>query len=507
MQKRLFTWEKWPLSPAILILVATLILAACSQPTSLERIQQENVLHVVTFPASTVYVEENGKASGFEYELAQLFAEHLGVELRLEVVEELPELFSRLNDGHTHFAAGGLGIDHTLETRYRLGPTYTRTRPVVVYNSDNGRPGKLSDLADRTVAVRSGGPLEHALHRVSETIPSINWELREDPDPTELLHQLNEGYLDVAIVSENALSMNQVFFPKVHKAFPLASPQPVAWLFPADTDDSLMMEARAFFQEIRRNGVLEQVKERHYGHLDRLDYVGARTFVRHLENRLPQYKETFMEAADAHDMDWRLLAAIGYQESHWRRDAVSPTGVRGLMMLTQPTAAFVGVDNRLDPHASIWGGARFFKFLLSRIPERIGEPDRTWFALAAYNVGLGHLEDARRLTQRAGDDPDRWMHVKEHLPKLAQRKWYTQTRHGYARGHEPVIYTQNIRRYYDVLKWMYPEDMERPQMAEGQESPLQEELDLDLLQNEKQAEEAARVREQSRVISITPPTL
>ncbi|MGO1693869.1 MAG: transglycosylase SLT domain-containing protein, partial [Marinobacter sp.] len=188
--------------------------------------------------------------------------------------------------------------------------------------------------------------------------------------------------------------------------------------------------------------------------LDHLNYVGARTFMHHVENRLPSYESLFRDHASIFNMDWRLLAAIGYQESHWRPNAISPTGVRGLMMLTRNTANYIGINNRLDAEESIQGGAKYFRMVHKKIPERIAEPDRTWFALASYNVGYGHLEDARRLTEGAGKNPDRWMDVKEFLPLLAQKEWYKQTRYGYARGHEPVLYVQNIRRYYDVLARM-----------------------------------------------------
>src|SRR5690606_3661040 len=201
-------------------------------------------------------------------------------------------------------------------------------------------------------------------------------------------------------------------------------------------------------EKIRHNGVLAQIIERHYGHTDRFDYVGTRIFMRHIEERLPAYRATFEEAGTLSGTDWRLLAAMGYQESHWDPDAVSPTGVRGIMMLTRNTARHVGIDDRLDPEKSILGGANYFSMVKEKVPERITEPDRTWFALAAYNVGFGHLEDARILTQGQGGNPDRWMDVRERLPLLSQKKWYRQTKYGYARGHEPVIYVENIRSYY-----------------------------------------------------------
>ena len=122
-------------------------------------------------------------------------------------------------------------------------------------------------------------------------------------------------------------------------------------------------------------------------------------------------------------------------------------------MLTLPTAKEVGVTDRLDPDQSLRGGAYYLNNLKSRLPKKIVEPDRTWFALAAYNVGFGHLEDARVITQKRGGDPSSWYDVKQSLPLLTQKKWYSKTRYGYARGYEPVQYVQHIRHYQNVLEW------------------------------------------------------
>ena len=124
-----------------------------------------------------------------------------------------------------------------------------------------------------------------------------------------------------------------------------------------------------------------------------------------------------------------------------------------MMMLTRRTAKELGVRNRLDPKQSIDGGAAYLAKLRKRLPERIQEPDRTWMALAAYNVGYGHLTDARKLSIKDGGDDKLWMDVKNYLPLLSQKKHYKNTKHGYARGNEPVSYVQNIRRYFDILAW------------------------------------------------------
>jgi membrane-bound lytic murein transglycosylase F len=222
-------------------------------------------------------------------------------------------------------------------------------------------------------------------------------------------------------------------------------------------DQSLLDEATGFLEEIRGDGTLAQLVERYYGHVGRLNFVDSRDFRRHLNLRLPPLIPFFKKAAGQTGIDWRLLASIGYQESHWDSTAVSPTGVRGIMMLTRATARQMKVRQRTDPEQSILGGARYLKVIERKIPDRIREPDRMWLTLAGYNVGFGHLEDARILTQRQGGDPDKWQDVKKRLPLLSEKKWYKSTKHGYARGREPVQFVENIRSYYALLKRLIPD--------------------------------------------------
>jgi membrane-bound lytic murein transglycosylase F len=121
------------------------------------------------------------------------------------------------------------------------------------------------------------------------------------------------------------------------------------------------------------------------------------------------------------------------------------------MMLTEDTADFMKVSNRLDPKQSILAGAKYFWDLKDKFPERIPEPDRTWLALAAYNIGFGHLEDARILAVRKRLNPDSWTDVKKTLPLLTNSKYFSKLKHGYASGGAPVVYVENIRTYYDIM--------------------------------------------------------
>lgn len=459
---------RWLLPIALVVLSS-----GCSRPTTLQEVRSEGVLHIITRTAPSIYFEGRDGTTGYDYELAKRFADHLGVELRVRVEENNTDILSVLDRNFAHIGLAGLSNRKELTDRYHTVPTGILAESVVIYHREVDRPQTPADLTGATLHLVSDSNHEHRLKQLRADHPDLQWQVHPALDAAGLLARVESGEFPIAVVSSNELDLNHVYFPKVKEAFSLGEPEELAWLFPADQDSTLSDAARAFLDELNTNGTLAQLSERFYGHLDRLNYVGARTFVHHVNNRLPKYEGLFRNYASEYGLDWRLLAAIGYQESHWRPNAVSPTGVRGLMMLTQNTAGQIGVSNRLDPEESIQGGAKYFTLVHRQIPDRIPEPDRTWFALASYNVGFGHLEDARRLTEGAGKDPDRWMDVKEFLPLLAQKEWYSKTRYGYARGHEPVIYVQNIRRYYDVLAWM----LEPAEEREAPEEPWFVELE------------------------------
>ncbi|WP_367166343.1 membrane-bound lytic murein transglycosylase MltF [Marinobacter sp.] len=422
----------------------------CSRPTTVQEVKNEGVMHVITRVAPSIYYEGRDAPTGYDYELARRFADQMGVELRVRVAEDNSGILSVLSKNYAHIGMAGLSPRPDFEGKFRAVPIGVQAQSVVVYHRDYPRPSSLSDLDGETLHLLADSNHEHLIADDPDGA-GIKRKVHPGLDAAGLLARVETGEIAYAAVSSNELDLNHVYFPMVKDGFALDEPKDLVWLFPSAQDDSLANAAAEFLSEAHDNGSMAQLAERFYGHLDRLNYVGARTFMHHVENRLPRYQSLFQDYASDVGLDWRLLAAIGYQESHWRPNAVSPTGVRGLMMLTRNTANYIGINNRLDPEESIEGGARYFRMVHAKIPERIPEPDRTWFALASYNVGFGHLEDARRLTQAGGKDPDRWMDVKEFLPLLAQKEWYTKTRFGYARGHEPVVYVQNIRRYYDVL--------------------------------------------------------
>lgn len=441
-----------PVWQAILAILLLASLVACEKPRPvLEQVRHSGELIVITRNSPTTYYEGPDGLAGLEYDLARMFADDLGVRLRLVMPESFADILPMIEAGEAHLAAAGLTVTENASSRVRFGPAYQEISAQLVYRAGNRRPRDVADLEGGILEVVAGSSHAELLQGLKRQHPALQWWENSESDSEELLYLTWTGFLDYTIANSNEVALNQRHYPELRVAFDIGEPRQLAWAFPRSPDTSLFDRAVEFFRQLEKSGRLAQLIERYYGHTENFDYVGTRTFQRHIARRLPRFRKWFEQAAEEHGFDWRLLAAAGYQESHWNPKAISPTGVRGIMMLTLTTAAQVGIKNRLDPRQSIFGGASYLASIRKRIPERIQEPDRTWFALAAYNVGFGHLEDARRLTQANGGDPDRWMDVKAHLPLLSQKKWYRKTRHGYARGREPVQYVENIRQYYDIL--------------------------------------------------------
>lgn len=442
------------------VVAGTFILAPAAQPPLplLDQVIEQGELVVATQTGPTTYYRELDRETGFEFELARSFAEFLHVRLRVVTYDDMGTMLDDVRLGKVHLAAAGLSVTPERSRQYRFSSPYRQTVQEVIAPRNAAVPAKIEDLYERRILVLANSSQAEYLERLQQEHPQLRWEALTNATPLHLLQALNDGKGDLAIVDANAFLGYRALFPELTKAFEIKGPEPTAWAFSADQDASLFTMAELFFNQENESGALQALRVRFFNHR-KFDYVGARTFLAHLDSRLTQYEEDFRAVALEVGVDWRLLAAIGYQESLWNPNAVSHTGVRGLMQLTQQTAQEMGVSNRRDPTQSIMAGARYFKKIYDRLPDDISEPNRTWFALAAYNVGLGHLLDARRLTRAAGQDPADWFAVRQFLPLLLQPEYYSRTRHGYARaGAESVAYVRNVRHYYDALVWITQRD-------------------------------------------------
>ena len=432
------------------------VLATCASPPSLlEQVLLAGELRVATRNGPGTFYYGPEEPRGVDYDLARGFADWLGVELEIYTVDRFPQILEDVRSGKAHVGAAGLSAIESRRQVVEFGPSYLNVQPLVVYRRGTRRPQDLSGLLNGRVEVLGGSSYVGALNAARAEQPALTWEEILDISAEGLVRRVAEGRSDFTIVDSNLFDLLRHSIPGVEAAFAVGEETPVAWALGKGPDSSLRDKVAEYFAELEATNELAGIIERYYFHVDdEFDYVGSQAFVRHFESRLPEYQAFFLQAAENTGLDWRLLAAMAYQESHWNPDAVSPTGVRGMMMLTQGTAQMMGVKDRTDALDSILGGASYFIRVTDKIPSRIVEPDRTWLALAAYNVGFGHLEDARIITEIQGGNPDSWEQVRERLPLLTDPDWYQRVSRGYARGWEPVRYVDNVRRYYEILQWM-----------------------------------------------------
>jgi len=425
-------------------------LSACQQGDHISKILDNGELVVVTRNAPTTYYDLHDEQAGLEFEMVNDFAANLDVKVRFIVKDTTSEILETLQSGEAQLAAAGLTKTDERQSAFLFGPIYQEVEQQIVCRRGGPNPKKVKDLNGFELVIAADTSYEEKMVALQKDNPSLQWRIEEGVDTETLLEKVWLKEIDCTVADSNIVAINRRYYPELKVRFNLTKPESLAWAIPKEAE-RLHAELNHWFVDYKDAGKLEALLEKHYGFIEVFDYVDTRKFVRRIKTVLPKYRKEFEKEAAKHDLDWLLLAAQAYQESHWRAKAKSPTGVRGIMMLTQTTAREMGIKRRTDPIQSIQGGARYMKKLLKRVPESISEPDRTWFALAAYNVGMGHMYDARTLARRLGKDPDRWSDLSEVLPLLSRKKYYKTLKHGYARGREPVRYVQRIRDYHDIL--------------------------------------------------------
>jgi membrane-bound lytic murein transglycosylase F len=439
------------------LLVLACLLAGCPEaPKPVPPVAQSAELVVLTVNGPATYFEDaQGMPSGFEYDLATMFARELGVKTSFVLVDSPEKIDKALRAGQAHLAAAAMPRHFDFPGGLTWGPSYFTTQHQIVWRSAEPKPKALKDIAGKRIGVVEESVADYLLSEPVKIAVPLE-RLPPGTEITELLERVRNGTLDYALVESNRFTLVRKFFPQLDVALPVGKPLDYAWLVSGVDKKRILEAAKPFFERIAKDGTLKRLVDRHYGHAARISPVDSTKLLDLIARQLPELKPYFEEGEKASGVDWRLVAAIAYQESHWDATAVSPTGVRGIMMLTEETANRLQVKNRLDPRESVIGGARYFALLKEALPARIPDPDRSFLALAAYNLGIGHLEDARVLAQRAGLDADKWQDVRQVIGKLTDPESFQTLRHGYARGFEALQFVDNVRNYYDILAKMEP---------------------------------------------------
>ncbi|MFZ2267567.1 MAG: membrane-bound lytic murein transglycosylase MltF [Azonexus sp.] len=410
----------------------------------------QHALVVLTTNGPLTYgIDDNGTANGLEHDLIEAFAQELGVEVKYQVVKP-EELAEQLDDGDYHLAAGWFSPDE--ETPYQATPPIFLTRDVLAQNDASLPLSDKSQLAGQTVHAMSGSRQAATLRRLASEVPDLKVVEVDNGDILHLLEALGNGKQEYVVMDSSLEDLATQFVPTLSTTLELSEEKPIVWLLGRHPNVELAARLRSFIERIQLDGTLARLEDRYIGHVRRLEQADVIKFMGEIETTLPRLRKHFQAAEAITGLDWRLLASVAYHESHWDPNATSYTNVRGIMMLTEETADRLGVGNRLDPQESILAGARYINILKDQVGESVSEPDRTWLALAAYNIGPGHFNAGRRLAKVLGSDDRNWFEMKRILPLLAQPKHYQRIKSSRARGGEAVILVENIRSYYDILQ-------------------------------------------------------
>lgn len=440
----------------------------------LEQVRHRGYLRVATLINPTIYVPDKNQPQGLEYDLVTRFAASLGLGVRFIVAKNIDNAYKLVAENKVDFAAAGLVVNLARENKFRYGPSYLSVRRQLIYRQGVDKPKSLQDIGNATLAVEQGSSNQHwldernkdgllniASHDVANptdnsAMPDDGYAIRIKLEESSLgtLEALEKGTVDYGIVLSHEAMLGQKLSDKIKVATDLGPPVSFAWAFSRLADESLLDKARQFFATIRANNELKNLIDRHYAQFEQLDQQLAQQFIEDVDKRISPYLAAFKAAGTKYHIDWRLLAAMAYQESKWDPEARSHMGAYGMMQITAPTAQDIGLIDPANPVKNIMAAAKYLDQLRALIPDDAKEPDRTYLAMAAYNIGIGHLTDAIKLTKLQGGDPNRWRDIRERLALLSNPKYYRQLRNGYARGEETIQYVENIRALHDLMIWV-----------------------------------------------------
>ncbi len=449
-----FKTIKLRLLPVLAVFIITILsetgLYFLFRDFSLERIKERGKLIVLTENNANSYYLYRDTPMGFEYELAKAFADHLGVELEISV-PGWSRLFEDLLSGRGDLIAAGISITEERQALVDFSHSYMPVRQYVIVHKNNYDIKDTNDLSGQAIHIRQGTTYEERLKAIQNTGIRFTIISHKEIATEELIQLVAARQIPLTIADSNIALLNRRYYPDIKLAFPIEDEQHLAWAVRRG-EKALLNEVNAFLRTMKKNGTLERIHHQYYSAVDAFDYVDLKKFHRRLRTRLPAYRKTIEEQAEIYGFDWRLIAAVIYQESHFDPLATSYTGVKGLMQLTEPTAFELGINDRLDPVQSIMGGVEYLARLRARFKDIRDPHTRLLFTLAAYNIGYGHVRDAQQIARELGFKGASWQALKIALPLLRNKKYYEGSLHGYARGTEPIHYVNRVMAYYDILK-------------------------------------------------------
>ena len=423
--------------------------------TRLDNIKASKELNVVFLNSPTIYYIGTDGPQGFEYDLLKSYADSIHVKLNITAVNTVEEAIKYIDDPRVDIISASLAKTPLRERKFNFGPSYFDVQQQVICNrkmkNTKKFPNNIEELVGINLVVGEGTSYAEKILRLRGRGYDINATFTSDYSTEELLAKVSEKEIECTIADSNIYRLNIRYYTEMTLAFTISEREQLAWVLAKDAH-ALKADMYTWINRFNQDGSMTALKDHYYSYVGNFDYYNTKVFYKRIKRRLPKYEALFKAAGKKYDIPWRLLAAISYQESYWNSNSVSFTGVKGLMMLTKATAKLQGVKDRTDPKESIFGGAKHIRYMMKIVPKEIENENRLKVALAAYNVGMGHIYDARKLAVGMGLNPDIWSDLKQVLPLLSQKKYYQKLKYGYARGSEPVKYVDSIYNFRDILE-------------------------------------------------------
>ncbi len=409
-------------------------------------------LRVVTRNSPTSYfIDREKRPSGPEHDLVLAFAASQNRPVSFIIEDTLTEVLQALAEGKADIAAAGLSLTSDRQSHFLFSRSYRKVKQQLVCRRGSNKAKSPAQLKNVSLEVAADTAYIAILEQLKKKYPNIKWTVNHSANTEHLLQKVWLKKIDCTLADSNIVAVNRRYLPELLVMFDVPGDGTLAWALAQD-DKGLKKSVDRWLGSKAGKEALNTIEQRYYSFIDDFDYVDTRALVRRIEKRLPKYRELFESAAKKYDINPSLLMAQSYQESHWKANASSPTGVKGIMMLTRNTAKSLGVKNRLNPKEAIPAGAAYLAKMRSRFKDTIPEPDRSYLALAAYNIGRAHMHDAQTLARQLGKDPSRWQDMEEVLPLLSDPKYHKNLKYGYAHGMEPVSYVQRIRNYQNIIE-------------------------------------------------------
>ncbi|MFP4548020.1 MAG: membrane-bound lytic murein transglycosylase MltF [Fidelibacterota bacterium] len=415
----------------------------------LKKINKNGKIQVITDNNANCYYLYKNQPMGLEYELAKGFADFLGVELEL-ITPSWQEMVPMLLKNRADIIAANLTITDNRQSEMDFSIGILPIQQFVITNNRNDSITTEQDLAGETIHVRKNTSYHERLLELKNQGIDLFPKLYDDLPSEEFIRRVSIDDIPLTISDSHIARLNRRYYPNIQLAFPIEEQQEIGWAVKKG-NSKLLKKINQYFTQIKKNGTFDKLYNKYYGTAEIFDYVDLLKFHERIDKRLPKYESKIKTEAAKYSFDWRLIAAMIYQESHFNPHARSYTGVRGLMQLTLVTAREMGIKSRLNPEQSIQGGVKYLNKIYQRFDD-VNTVDRMKFTMASYNIGYGHIRDAQMLAEQQKMDKNTWNTMIKVLPLLRYRKYYKQTRYGYARGTEPVRYVERIMSYYEILR-------------------------------------------------------